>query len=212
VAGAQLGVEAALHDGKERGFGSGSGGEATAGPAGRALHRGFDFGARGAGGRQVVEAHHDVAADRFLDLDGVLGGEVEVGAVEVVAKAHPVLVDGAQLGEREDLEAAAVGEDRAAPAGHLVHAAEGAQAVDAGAHGEVVGIAEDDAGAHVFEFVGGEGLDGGRRADGHEDGGGDLAVRGLVAAGAGFGLGAAVLDVELQVHRPPSRRSSIASP
>ena len=52
-----------------------------------------------------------------------------------------------------------------------MQAAGGADDVESGPQIEVVGIAEDDLGAHFAEFAGVEGLDGGLRADGHEGGG-----------------------------------------
>ena len=54
---------------------------------------------------------------------------------------------------------------------------------------EMVGVAEDDAGLEfVPEVALVEAFDRGLRADGHEDGGRDIAMRGVQNAGAGAGL------------------------
>ena len=53
-------------------------------------------------------------------------------------------VDLAHVGEAEDLEAAAVGEDGAVPVHEAVQAAQLGDELVAGPQGEVVGVAEDD--------------------------------------------------------------------
>ena len=92
-------------------------------------------------------------------------------------KVTPSSVSLDELREREDLEAARVGEDRARPADHLVQAAVGGDDLEPGAQPQVVGVAEDDARADRFELARGHRLDGAVGADGHEDGRRDLAVR-----------------------------------
>ena len=63
----------------------------------------------------VIERHRDVGAQRPLDLHRALGGERAVGAVDVALELDAVLGDLPEPLEREDLEAARVGEHRAAP-------------------------------------------------------------------------------------------------
>ncbi len=97
---------------------------AAARPARGARHRrGHDL-ARRVRRRALVERHRDVAAEQRLDLHRALGREPLLGAVEVRAKGHAVLVDRAPLAQAEDLEAARVGEDRARPGHEAVQAAE----------------------------------------------------------------------------------------
>ena len=59
-------------------------------------------------------------------------------------------VDLADVGELKDLEAAAVGEDRAVPAHEAVQAAQFGDQLVAGPQGEVIGVAEDDLGADAL--------------------------------------------------------------
>ena len=97
--------------------------------------------------------------------------------------------DFAQGGEGEDLEAAAVGEDGAAPTLEGVEAAETLHDVHPRAKHEVIGVAQDDGGAETLEVLRAKGLDGGLGADGHEDGGVDGPMAGPEAAQAGAALG-----------------------
>ena len=53
----------------------------------------------------------------------------------------------AQLGQRHDLKAAAIGQDRAGPAHEFVQAAEPRHPFGAGPQHQVIGVAEDDVGA-----------------------------------------------------------------
>ena len=64
---------------------------------------------------RLVEGDRDVRPERLLDRDRELGREPVGGAVEVAAERHAVLVDDPQVAERDDLEPARVGEDRAGP-------------------------------------------------------------------------------------------------
>ena len=59
-----------------------------------------------------------------------------------------VFVDGAQRGEREDLESTRVGEDRAVPVHELVQAAHLADDLVAGPQVQVIGVGEDHLRAH----------------------------------------------------------------
>ena len=80
----------------------------------------------------------------------------------------PVLVYDAQVAERDDLEAARVGQDRAIPVHEPVQAAEPGDAFMPGSQVQVVGVGQDDRGADLVDVVGRERLDRGIRADRHE--------------------------------------------
>ncbi len=56
-------------------------------------------------------------------------------------EGHALLVELAQAGERHDLEAAAVGEDRLFPADEIVQAAEARDALGARTQHQVIGVA-----------------------------------------------------------------------
>jgi hypothetical protein len=107
--------------------------------------------------------------------------------------------------ERKHLEAAGVGEDRVRPGHEPVQAAERGDPLGAGPEVQVVRVAEHDLGPQRLQLVRQHGLDGGLRADRHEDGRRHRAVGGVQHAGAG-GAGAAD-DVEASDHR-----RSVASP
>jgi hypothetical protein len=107
----------------------------------------------------VVELHHHVGAEVALDLHHALGGEAERRAGDVAAEVDAVLVDAPHPLEREDLEAARVGEDGPVPRHEAVEPAELADERVAGAQVEVVGVAEDHAAAGAAQVVGVEPLD-----------------------------------------------------
>ena len=130
-------------------------------------------GCRGGGGRDrpgraLVEHHGDVHPHPLLRGDHRLGGEAQRRAVEVAAEGHAARVHRAQGAEAPDLEAAAVGEDRAAPAGEGVKAAEPLDDVDARAQGEVVEVGEHDRGAGLLELLRRHPLDRAQGAHRHE--------------------------------------------
>src|SRR5262249_34753681 len=107
--------------------------EAAVEPAVGALGRARRVGAVGGERRALVEGERDVGSERGLDLHRALGAEEVLAAVAHRAEADPILCDldvgptrlppprldlvgDATVGEREDLEAARVGDDRPIPA------------------------------------------------------------------------------------------------
>ena len=89
------------------------------------------------------------------------------------------------FGQREDLEAAAVGQDRAVPAHEGVQPAELADERFAGAQRQVIGVREHDLGAGGAHLIGRQRLERAVRADGHEGGRREAAVRRREVPGAG---------------------------
>ena len=80
--------------------------------------------------------------------------------------------DFAERRQRENLEAAAVGQNGAGPVHKAVQTAEGSDNVFAGAEVQVIGVGQLDLTADLFQIFGGQtALDGGLRADVHKDGG-----------------------------------------
>jgi hypothetical protein len=80
--------------------------------------------ARRASGRTLVEHHRDVRAEERLHPHRLLGCQALLGAVEVRAKSDALVVDVAELGERKDLIAPAVGQRRVWPRHEASDAAE----------------------------------------------------------------------------------------
>ena len=138
-------------------------------------------------GDAFVELHRDVRAEKVgLDLDGAFGRQEVRRAVDVRAELDALLLHLAQVGEREDLIAAAVGEDRMRPAHEAVQAAEAMHPLGRGPQHQVVGVAEDDVGScrpHLVEI---ERLHRAGRAHRHEGGRCDVAARGRETSECGL--------------------------
>ena len=104
------------------------------------------------------------------------------------AEFDAVRFDFPDFGEAENLEAAAVGEDRPFPIHEPVQSAGGADDVESGPDVEVISVAEDDLRAHLEQFARVERLDAGLGADGHEDRRVHDAVRGGQSAQPRLGV------------------------
>src|SRR4029077_15437597 len=137
-------------------------------PGERALPGGRGRRALDRPGGALVEHHGDVHPHPPLAVNHGPGGEAEGGAVEVAAEGDAAGVHGAQPAQAEDLEAAAVGEDRPAPAGEGVQAAQLLDGVDPRPQGEVVEVGEHHGGPRRLQLLGGDPLDGAEGAPGHE--------------------------------------------
>ena len=122
-------------------------------PAVGPLGRLGDDGPRRAREDRLVEGDRDVRAERLLDADRELRREPVERAVEVAAERDAVLVDDPQVAERDDLEAARVGQDRAVPVHEPMQAAEPRDPLVPGPQVEVVGVGQDDRGADLADVV-----------------------------------------------------------
>ena len=120
-------------------------------------------------GRTFVKDHGDVRAEQPLDFHRFLRPEKKRRAIQVRTELDAVGGDFADFGQTENLEAAAVGQNGAGPAHKLVQAAGGAENLQAGTNGEMVGVAQQNLGAHLPQLPRVERLDTGLRADRHED-------------------------------------------
>ena len=83
-------------------------------------------------------------------------------------EARALLVDRPARRQAEHLIAAAVGQDRTRPARERVQPAAPRDQVVAGPQIQMVGVAQENLGAQVFEIAVGHALDGALRAHGHE--------------------------------------------
>ncbi len=180
--------------------GARGGGFAALGPAQAAAHGvGDDF----AIVRQrddVVEDHCDVAAELFLNRDRTFGRDFDEGAIDVRTKTNAGFVERHAVGEAEDLEAAAIGEDGAVPAHEFVEAAECGYGLLAGAEGEMVRVGEDHLCTGFGEAAGVDAFHRAERADGHEGGSFDDAVRRGEFAEAGGGVSVLFEELEGEVR------------
>ena len=148
-------------------------------------------------GEALVQRHHDVAAQGELDVDGGFRREQMRVAIQVRAEEHALVGDLAEVAQAEDLESAGVGEDGARPGHEFVQPAELADQLVAGPQEQVIGVGEDDLGVELAGQIAlHDAFDRGLRADGHEDGRFDDAVRGVDQTGASAGVGADGLEFE----------------
>ena len=125
----------------------------------------------------MVERHRHVRAEGPLDLGRALRGEDAAAAVHVTLKLDAVIGYAAEALEREHLEAAGVRQQRPVPGHEPVQAAELRDDVLAGPHVQVVGVGEHHPGPDGLQIAGRQRPHGALRADGHEDGRLDRAVR-----------------------------------
>jgi len=166
-------------------------GEGAFGPPDGSFHRRASGFMADGPGRAFIEHHHDVAAERELDVDGGGRREYVSVAVEVRLEGNAFFGDAAEVGEAEDLEASGIGEYGARPGHEFVKTAQFADEFVAGSEEEMVSVSQNDGGFEIFPKIPlREAFYGGLGSDGHERGGGDVAVWGVKNAGAGAGYGA----------------------
>ena len=174
---AQIEVHAALHDTEERLIRSFVHRQATARPHSRQVDRALDELARRGVRRALVELHGNVGAERFLDAHVLLGRPAHIAAVVNRAEGDAVVIELARIGKREDLESARVGEHRPVVVHELVHPAGFRNHVFTRALREMVGVCKHHLGFLLAKLRRGDSLHRGGRADGHEHGRVEIAVR-----------------------------------
>ena len=202
-------IVAALHDAEERAAVAREDRPAPGGPARRPRHRRLEAAPLGGERRTVVEGHGDVAAERLLDRHAALGRHHQQAAVQVRAEGDAVLGEGASVAQAEDLEAAAVGQERARPVHEAVQAAEPSDHLLARPQGQVVGVPQNHVEAQVLHVLRSQALDRPGRAHRHERRRLDRAVRGRDPAAP---RGAARIAGEDAERERRAHRISIASP
>ena len=183
---AQVGVGAALHDGEEmlavavEIVGAVKLRDASIEPSVGTVHRIFGVAFVGRAGTAFIEGHHDVGTYGALDVHHVLGREEQFTAVDMRRETYAFFGHLADVGEREDLEAAAVGEDRTCPSLEGVQSTGLTEYLRTRAQVEMIGVAQDDLCMDVvFQFTPLYTLDGTNGADGHEDRREDVAMIGM---------------------------------
>ena len=107
----------------------------------------------GAGERGAfVESHDDIGAEGTLDGDRFLRAEEKFRAVDMRGEFDAVRFHLAQRREAENLEAAAVGKDRAVPVHEAVQTAGLGHDFHARLEKQMIGVAEDDLGVELDQF------------------------------------------------------------
>jgi len=132
-----------------------------------------------------VKAHHDIGPQGLLDGNCLLGAEKELRAIQMGAKGCAGLGDLRQFLEAEDLESAAIRQNGPIPVHELVQAAETPDQLMAGPNIQMIGIAQDNLGIHLFQVFRSHGLHRRLGAHRHENRGLEDAVQGTHLAPAG---------------------------
>ena len=166
---AQLGVHSPLNNPEKRLVLPPVGFLAASCPSCRQLHGGSDIVILGRIGGAFIEAHDDVAAERFLDPDRLLRCN-EVGrSVQMGAEANPLLADFPQVAEAEDLKPAAVGQDRPVPVHEPMEPSQPADQLMSRAQVKMVGIGQDDLSSGLPQLFGSHRLHRRLGTDRHEN-------------------------------------------
>ncbi len=124
-----------------------------------------------------IEDHRDVRAERLLNLDGLFRREGMLGAIKVRTENYTVIGDFAEIGKAENLKAAGISEDRARPGHETMQPAQTADSFVARAKIEMIRVAEQNLNAQIAERLLRKSLYCALRADRHERGRVDDAVR-----------------------------------
>ena len=197
--GPQLGIEAALHDGEQRLVGARRRCAAALGPADAAPHRVGDHLARRSAarrrGRTPSRRRCRVVPEWRSDRSGVSSTRRRRCASGTSTPCSSIVV---AVGEAEDLEAAAVGEDRAVPAHERVQPAERRDRFLARPQRQVVRVGQDHLRAGLAQAAGVDALDGALRADRHEGRHFDRAMRRGEACSAAQRAGVVVQKLEAE--------------
>ena len=157
--------------------------------------------------RAFVERHHYIGAELFLDVDRAFGREHQRRAVEMRPKADSFFIDRIDFRQAHRLEPARVGQHRAGKSHEARDAAHLADQLRARANREMVRVGEHHRVAHRPQLVGRHRFDCGARADRHESGRRDFAMRSHDPSGARVAFDGIHAEFDWPVHR-----INIASP
>ena len=139
------------------------------------------------GRRTFVQNHGDVDAQFLLIRDHIFGPEEPAAAVDMALEEDALVGHRAHALETEDLKPTRVRQNRAIPTHERMQAAHRLDRIGPRAHGEMVGIGEDQLGAHIPQFPGREPFDSSVGAHRHERGclHGPMRCHQKTAAGSG---------------------------
>ena len=202
--GPQFHVGAALHDGEQGLVRAALGVAAALRPVNGSPHRFTQILRPHVGRWAFIQAHGDVRAEVFLNGDGALRAELQRGAVDVRLEHRCPVVDSPAEGEAIDLKAAAVGEDRPVPAHEPVQPAQIGDQPVSGPERQMIGVAQNNAGAAFFQLPRRQPFDGRLRADRHEDGRLHAAMRRFQDTGPSGAISRQHLKAKRHVKNPKS--------
>ena len=114
--------------------------EAATEPLLREVQRALGIGVVGVAGAAFVKGHDDVRADGALNVHHTLGREEMLAAVDMRAELRALGRQLAAIGQRKDLEAAAIRQYRAAPTVEAVQSTGALECVDTRAEVEMIRI------------------------------------------------------------------------
>ena len=169
---AELAIALTRHKGSAR----------AGGPAHRKLHRIARLLLGGRKRRAFVERHGDGGIKLVLDLRGNLRRQPMLAAVDVRLERDTFLVQLAQPGQGHHLKPAGIRQNRPRPIHHLVQPAQGRHAVGTGAQHQMIGVAQDQLRPGGADRIRHHRLYCARRANWHENRGGDVAMRSVQRA------------------------------
>ena len=155
-------------------------------PTQRQLHRDPGSIVIGRIRRALVEDHHDVRIQRLLDFHALFRRQHQTLAVDRRRELDAHFADLAQMRQAPDLKAAGIGQNRAVPAHEAMQPAVRGDDLLPRAQPEMKGVAENDLGAEIDQFMRRHALDRADRADRHEYRSLDHAMRGFENAAPGL--------------------------
>src|SRR4249919_1049058 len=163
--------------------------------------------------RALVEDHDDVRLQHALDAHAFLGSEEHGRSIGRRGEGDAGLGDLPSMCQREHLEAARIGEDRAAPASESVQPSVRLDDVEARTQVQMEGVAEDDLGTQRAQLLRQHALDRAVGAHRHESRGLDGAAREREAAAARGAVGGEQFEGHpAHAACPTCGNSNIASP
>ena len=124
-----------------------------------------------------IQLHLDIGAEQALDFNRAFRCQFMLGAVDMRAEHHALLVELAQFGQRHHLKTTRIRQNRVWPAHHMVQAAETGDPFGPRPQHQMIDIAQHHIGACGAHLIGIHGLHSRRRADRHESGCADFAAR-----------------------------------
>ena len=142
--------------------------------------------------RAFIQHHSDIAPQRGLDFHGDLRANEGRRAIEMILELNAVLRDLAQLGERENLVASAVGQERSVPVHEAMQTAKMPHYLHPWPNEKVVGVPENDLRLKLAQLARAHAFHRALRPDRHEGRRLDRAVCRREAARRAFDAGSVV--------------------